>query len=147
MSTHTEEFQTQIIKKTGKNYLWKMVMVGGTFKGLYHQMKSVDVKRINKNRRKRALKHFKRILNRYFVKGCCKCGNTDVRVLEFDHIKGKKAKTRRTEGVMKLVRDGYAWKKIQKEINKCEVLCRNCHKIRTYKQFNYWKDLKFECRE
>ena len=79
-------------------------------------MKSVDVKRINKNRRKRALKHFKRILNRYFVKGCCKCGNTDVRVLEFDHIKGKKAKTRRTEGVMKLVRDGYAWKKYRKRL-------------------------------
>jgi hypothetical protein len=122
-------------------------MVGGIFKGSYHQMKSDKTKRIAQNKRKRALKHFKRILNRYFIKGCCVCGNTDVRVLEFDHIKGSKTKTDKTEGVMRLVRDGYAWKKIQKEIDKCEVLCRNCHKIRTYKQFNYWSDLKFECRE
>ena len=110
-------------------------------------MKSDKTKRIAQNKRKRALKHFKRILNRYFIKGCRVCGNMDVRVLEFDHIKGSKTKTDKTEGVMKLVRDGYSWKKIQKEINKCEVLCRNCHKIRTYKQFNYWKDLSFECRE
>ena len=110
-------------------------------------MKSDKTKRIAQNKRKRALKHFKRILNRYFIKGCRVCGNTDVRVLEFDHIKGSKTKTDKTEGVMRLVRDGYAWKKIQKEIDKCEVLCRNCHKIRTYKQFNYWRDLKFECRE
>ena len=110
-------------------------------------MKSDKTKRIAQNKRKRALKHFKRILNRYFIKGCRICGNTDFRVLEFDHIKGSKTKTDKTEGVMRLVRDGYAWKKIQKEIDKCEVLCRNCHKIRTYKQFNYWKDLSFECRE
>ena len=48
---------------------------------------------------------------------------------------------------MGLVSQGYTWKTIKKEIDKCEVRCRNCHKIRTYKQFNYYHDIKDEIEE
>lgn len=64
---------------------------------------------------------------------CEECGESDPFVLEFDHVKGKK----RAE-VTKLVRDGYSIKNIQKEIEKCVVLCANCHKRKTYK--NSWRD-------
>ena len=64
---------------------------------------------------------------------CGECGEGDPSVLEFDHVRGIK----RT-GVMKLVRDGYSLKIIQKEISKCVVLCANCHKRKTYK--DSWRD-------
>ena len=84
------------------------------------------------------------ILKDYFSKGCVDCGERDVRVLEFDHVRGvkKRFKSRRNEGVSYLVRCGYLWKTIKKEIDKCEVRCCNCHKLRTFKQFNYLNDMK-----
>jgi hypothetical protein len=31
-----------------------------------------------------------------------------------------------------MIHDGFSWKAIMKEIQKCEVVCANCHRIRTY---------------
>jgi hypothetical protein len=59
------------------------------------------------------------------------CGETDIIVLQFDHVRGKK-----TNAVSKLVSMGYGLDTIKEEINKCEVRCANCHTRRTYKQFN-----------
>jgi hypothetical protein len=62
---------------------------------------------------------------------CVDCGETDIIVLQFDHVRGKK-----TNAVSKLVSMGYGLDTIKEEINKCEVRCANCHTRRTYKQFN-----------
>ena len=97
------------------------------------------------NKKRRAMFHYKRIINRYFAYGCTNCGNKNFKVLEFDHVRGKKKSARGTEGVMSFVREGYSWKKIKKEIDKCVVLCRNCHKLKTYNEYNYWKGLNFDC--
>jgi|TARA_Y100000034_G_scaffold46732_1_gene57633 hypothetical protein len=45
------------------------------------------------------------------------------------------------------VRQGYGWKIIKSEIDKCEVRCRNCHKIKTYEEFNYYKEIRAELEE
>ena len=84
------------------------------------------------------------ILKDYFSKGCIDCGEKDIRVLEFDHVRGvkKRFKHRRGEGVSFLLMNGYNWEAIKKEIDKCEVRCCNCHKLRTYEQFNYLRDMK-----
>src|SRR6476661_2511115 len=58
--------------------------------------------------------------------GCVDCGNTDVRVLEFDHLKDK------LYAVSDMIRTAYSIKKIKEEIEKCDVVCANCHRIRTY---------------
>jgi hypothetical protein len=31
-----------------------------------------------------------------------------------------------------MIHDGFSWKAIKKEIEKCEVVCANCHRIRTH---------------
>jgi hypothetical protein len=31
-----------------------------------------------------------------------------------------------------MIHDGFSWAAIKKEILKCEVVCANCHRIRTY---------------
>lgn len=59
-------------------------------------------------------------------KSCMDCGNKDWRVLEFDHVRGEKH-FNVSDGMAK----GYGWKRILQEIDKCEVVCANCHKIRT----------------
>ena len=61
-------------------------------------------------------------------KGCARCGfNEHPVALEFDHIDpSKKSKT-----VSQLVKKG-VMKNIISEIEKCQVLCSNCHRIHTY---------------
>lgn len=58
--------------------------------------------------------------------GCTDCGyNKDARALEFDHKPGSdKIKT-----VASLLYS--SWSVIWAEIEKCEVVCANCHAIRT----------------
>ena len=64
---------------------------------------------------------------------CVDCGISDPRVLEFDH---KDALTK-TSNVCEML--GNSWSRIMDEINKCDVRCANCHRIRTQEQFNTWR--------
>jgi hypothetical protein len=56
---------------------------------------------------------------------CVDCGEVDVVVLEFDHVRGKKE-----FDVTRGVRD-HAWQSVLREIEKCDVVCANCHRRRT----------------
>jgi hypothetical protein len=64
---------------------------------------------------------------------CVDCGESDIVVLEFDHIRDKKY------NISHMVRSGMAWSKVQEEISKCEVRCANCHRRRTAQQFGWLK--------
>ncbi len=64
---------------------------------------------------------------------CADCGESDIVVLEFDHQRDKVA------DVSVLARDGYSLDKIKREIDKCEVVCANCHRRRTAKQFGTYR--------
>lgn len=66
------------------------------------------------------------------VNPCVDCGEADVRVLEFDHVRGKK-----DANISRLVQAGWAWQRIATEIAKCEVRCANCHRRRTVEQFGW----------
>jgi hypothetical protein len=59
-------------------------------------------------------------------KQCHDCGGMFPHfVLDYDHARGTKVNT-----VAKVARS-YGWKKLLAEIEKCDVVCANCHKIRT----------------
>lgn len=47
-------------------------------------------------------------------------------VMDFDHVRGKKH-----ANVMELITT-LSKKKIDEEIAKCEIVCSNCHRIRTH---------------
>ena len=58
--------------------------------------------------------------------GCTDCGENNPIVLDFDHIRDKKY------NISRMIHDGFSWKAIVKEMEKCEVVCANCHRIRTH---------------
>jgi hypothetical protein len=60
---------------------------------------------------------------------CVDCGETDIVVLEFDHIGDDKQFS-----ISDATRHGYSIKKIATEIAKCEVRCANCHRKKTYER-------------
>lgn len=63
---------------------------------------------------------------------CVDCGIDDWRVLEFDHVRGEK--WRNICDIML-----YPLDIIEAEIDKCDVVCANCHKIRTFKRAGSWR--------
>jgi hypothetical protein len=73
-----------------------------------------------------------RIRNREIVREhlsqhpCVDCGNGDVRVLDFDHVRGIKR-----GNMCDLVRGSFGVQTIMREIEKCEIRCANCHRIKT----------------
>ena len=59
---------------------------------------------------------------------CVDCGETDVVVLEFDHLPGTGKRFDIATAVGASTR---AWSTVLAEITKCEVVCANCHRRRT----------------
>jgi hypothetical protein len=66
---------------------------------------------------------------------CVDCGEKDVIVLEFDHVRGVKR-----FAVSELLRRGNAWASIEVEIQKCEVRCANCHRRKTSSRGNHYRE-------
>lgn len=65
---------------------------------------------------------------------CIDCGETDIRCLEFDHVRGNKSSS-----IATLIKNGASWSVIEAEIAKCEVRCANCHRIKTIEHGGWWR--------
>ena len=61
---------------------------------------------------------------------CVDCGMNDLRCLEFDH----RERSEKRYNVTKMVDLRKTWSEIMAEIEKCDVRCSNCHRIRTAAQ-------------
>jgi hypothetical protein len=59
-------------------------------------------------------------------KACIDCGNSDIRVLEFDHVRGVKL-----YHVSYMIQKAYKLDLVKDEIEKCDIRCCNCHRIVT----------------
>ncbi len=83
-----------------------------------------------KRSKQRRTDHARQLLASYLATSvCADCGECDPVVLDFDHVRGTKV-----AGVCELAGWGRSWAIIQKEIDKCEVVCLNCHRRRTARQ-------------
>lgn len=61
------------------------------------------------------------------ARGCADCGwNEWARGLDWDHVRGTKS-----ANVAQLIAERKPWAEVAAEIAKCEVVCANCHRIRT----------------
>ena len=69
---------------------------------------------------------------------CTVCGENRTATLQFDH----RDVTTKESDVSNLMRSG-SKTKLWKEIAKCDVLCANCHAIKTSKQFSWYEGLDY----
>lgn len=98
----------------------------------YDSNKELHKENIRKKKKENRLKCRKK-LNEYLKEHpCIDCGCTNIIVLEFDHreMDSKYSNVSEMIGV-------YSWNKIEDEINKCDVRCSNCHRIKTAIQLGY----------
>lgn len=83
----------------------------------------------NQERRRRKEKRAA-IVNRYkCMKGCADCGIKGLPpyVYDLDHLDPES----KLDHVSVLINQVRPWNIIRKEVLKCEVVCANCHRIRT----------------
>ena len=83
----------------------------------------VDMKRKRKQKIRNEIKEYKQTLQ------CAKCGISDHRVLQFHHHEANKE-----FNISDAPGRGMSVKNIIKEIEKCQVLCANCHSILHYEE-------------
>lgn len=67
-------------------------------------------------------------------RACADCGESRATVLDFDHVRGEKIRE-----VAALIRLGSSLPKLDAEIEKCDVVCANCHRRRTAIRGNSWR--------
>jgi hypothetical protein len=67
-------------------------------------------------------------VNELKKKPCMDCGRVyPPYVMEFDHVRGTKDRS-----ISRAVRDLLSWQRLEAEIAKCDLVCANCHRIRTF---------------
>ena len=99
---------------------------------LNHEARMVSI-RASKQRRVDAGRNY--VVEWFKTHPCVDCGETDIRVLEFDHLGNK------VDGVAKMVREGQTLKRIKQEIEKCEVRCKNDHARKSFERLGgTWHD-------
>jgi hypothetical protein len=77
----------------------------------------------------------KELLHKAKDRPCADCGiKYPPYVMDFDHVHGEKE-----FAVSLSVQRGHALETVQKEIDKCEVVCANCHRIRTHARLADWQ--------
>jgi hypothetical protein len=121
-------------KKNGTRQHWCKFCQAAANKTHYQNNKQVYLERAL-TRNARVNTENKRRLYAYLSSHpCVDCGESDIRVLEFDHVLGNK-----TLDIARLLDRAISWSKIEVEIAKCEVRCANCHRIKTLERGKWWR--------
>ena len=126
------------MKATVKNQIFNLRKKGYSYKKIQQELKcskgtisyhlgigqkdKVDKRR--KDSRNKIVKYIQEYKSKH---GCFDCKeNYPYWILEFDHLSDKKFT------IAKYKNYSTSLEKIKKEIEKCEVVCSNCHKNRTF---------------
>jgi hypothetical protein len=93
---------------------------------------------LNKDLIKKRAKNYKVInqntikeyVNELKLNPCTDCKQTFHSIaMDFDHVRGTKIKA-----VSQMINSGFGLEKIKLEIEKCDLVCSNCHRIRTHER-------------
>lgn len=101
----------------------------------YRNHKKIYISRAKIFSKKQQIVNQQKMVEFLKTKRCVDCGNNDIRVLEFDHRNREDKK----ECIAQLLTRN-SWELVMREINKCDIRCANCHRIKTSIQFNWFKN-------
>lgn len=87
----------------------------------------------NKNRRLK----IRQWLFEYLLKHPCSCGEANPACLDFDHVDPREKEC----NVSRMASRGASLEIVQEEIDKCSVVCANCHRKRTAADQSWYYDL------
>jgi hypothetical protein len=91
-----------------------------------HTQERIDYARERTVELSQKLKKYKRDLK------CKNCNESHISTLDFHHRDSKE----KDFSISEMIRKGYSWERILKEIEKCDVLCSNCHRKLHYIENN-----------
>jgi len=103
---------------------------------LYAQNKAKQKERTAKQKKKRA-REIQTFLCEYLIAHPCSCGEDDIVVMDFDHVRGEKSFDISQASTLCV-----SQKRLEEELAKCDVLCRNCHH-RRHAHEKQWYRVKF----
>lgn len=73
------------------------------------------------------------------AKGCMDCGGTfPFFVLDLDH----RGDEQKVAAVSRMITDTGSLRLVKREVEKCDVVCANCHRVRTYERVLYAKNIE-----
>jgi len=99
---------------------------------VYHAQRSKKAKQRKQKKQKERIRDISQKIRDHKASiGCQDCGEIDPIVLDFDHVSDDKE-----HNIADMLRHGHRCEKILVEIEKCEVVCSNCHRRRTHKRLN-----------
>lgn len=94
----------------------------------YPANKEAHIQRVRKAEKERAAR-FKAEVNELKSQPCTDCRQIfDPECMDFDHLDGAEKSFNVSSGV---TRAYHSWEAILIEIAKCELVCANCHRLRT----------------
>ena len=91
----------------------------------YVALRPQEILRLRRNHDRVVAENRERIAQYLSQHPCADCGESDLRVLDFDHLRDK------LMDVKEMMHNGWPWRRILEEIEKCQVRCANCHRRRT----------------
>jgi hypothetical protein len=100
----------------------------------YRENKAAQIARCSKRRDEQENRNQRHLIEYLQTHPCVDCGETDITVLQFDHVRGEKKAE-----LCRMVSSGSTWNSLLKEIAKCEVRCANDHARKTAKAQNNYK--------
>ncbi len=107
----------------------------------YYKNKEAQIRRqmISKTELREWVNHFKEDLP------CGDCGRyLPPYVMDFDHRSGET----KIGNISRLIGDGRSLTVIQTEIDKCDLVCANCHRIRTHGEDDHdWRIAEYQYPE
>jgi hypothetical protein len=96
----------------------------------YAKLSAEQKKKINADKKARAKLLYEQVAIKYLeTHPCIDCGEDDPIVLEFDHVRGEKK-----FNIADVTRNAVGRRTLEKEIEKCEVRCANCHRRKTKRE-------------
>jgi hypothetical protein len=125
-------------------YVWKDKKIQAyckpchkTYRAEHYKQNAARYRQNAKRRREQYYVEIYTFLKDYTKDGCVQCGEKDFVCMEFDHIDPSTKDATIGEMIQNQVRRTT----LLKELEKCQILCCNCHRKRTADQFGWYSVL------